>query len=80
MTEPELASLMRAMADGVEQAARDQGVEKPLFALLVFNDPAIAQYIANCQRVDVIKAMEECAARLRAKQDVPRRSTEPEKR
>lgn len=72
MTEPELAALMRAMGNAIEKTARDLGVEKPLFALLLFNDPAIAQYMANCQRTDVIVAMEECAKRLRAKQEVPR--------
>lgn len=48
------------------------GIEMPLFALIVFNDPKATQYIANCQREDMIDAMRETANRLERKQDVPR--------
>jgi hypothetical protein len=70
MTEPELGSLMRQAARQVVSVAKDLGVEKPLFVLLLFNDPQVAQYIANCDRSDVIKAMRETADRLERRQDV----------
>jgi hypothetical protein len=69
MTEPELGSLMRQAARQVVSVANDLGVEKPLFVLLLFNDPQVAQYIANCDRSDVIKAMRETADRLERRQD-----------
>lgn len=72
MTEPDLAELMRAMAKGVERAAAVKNVEKPHFVLLVFNDPAVAQYISNCRRSDMIAALRESADRLDSRQDVPR--------
>jgi hypothetical protein len=72
MTEPELRTVMNALAKAVEVTAEYIGVEKPLFALVLFNDPKIAQYVANCRREDIILAMEETVARLRNNQDVPR--------
>lgn len=72
MTEPELAALMTHVAKSVEKAAAEMGCAKPLFALVMFNDPEIAQYIGNCQRSDIIKAMRETADRLELKQDLPR--------
>ena len=72
MTEPELAELMRTMARAVEAAAANLGVERPLFALVAFNDPASAQYIGNCERSDMIRAMRETADRLQRKLDIPR--------
>jgi hypothetical protein len=72
MTEPELRDLMNAMGSAIEFVAQHKGIERPHFALLVFNDPQIAQYVANCERGDIIKAMRECADRLELKQDVTR--------
>lgn len=72
MNEPELAELMRGAARKLEEYFRHAIGEKPLFTLLVFNDPAIAQYAANCQRSDIIKALRETADRLSAKEDVTR--------
>lgn len=72
MTEPELKRLMNAMAGAVERAARSLNVEYPHFALVVFNDPRIAQYISNCTRDTMIEAMRETADRLERRQDVPR--------
>ena len=72
MTEPELRELMTAMANQIKATAAVMECENPLFVLLLFNDPEIGQYIANCERSDVIKALREAADRLEAKQDVPR--------
>ena len=72
MTEPELKSLMTSCAYAIEGAAKIHRVEKPLFALIMFNDPAVGQYICNCERETTIKALRETADRLEAKQDIPR--------
>ena len=72
MTEPELAALLSAIGQTVERVASMMNVEKPLFALLLFNDPAVAQYIGNCDREDMIKAFREAADRLEKKEDIPR--------
>lgn len=72
MTEPELRHLSTQLAKAVERAAREEGVEKPLFLLLYFNDPQVSQYVSNCERETMIQAMEETVQRLRQRQDVPR--------
>ncbi len=72
MTEQELAEFCTAAAKAVESAARICDVEKPLFVLVMFNDPRVAQYISNCRREDTIAAMRETADRLQRRQDVPR--------
>jgi hypothetical protein len=72
MTEPELAELMQALGNQITAVCAILEIEKPSFALLLFNDPAIAQYLANCKRADVIKAMRECADRLERNEDLPR--------
>jgi len=72
LDEVELDSLMRTAAHAVEWAFHDQGVEKPLFALVIFNDPKIGQYIGNCRREDIIKALRETAERMARNQDVRR--------
>lgn len=72
MTEPELRDLLNALARELEATAKAHGVERPHFCLLVFDDPKVAQYVANCRREDVIDAMRECADRLEGRQDVER--------
>jgi hypothetical protein len=72
MTEPELRYLMNSLAHRVEDGCLAHGVEKPLFALLIFNDPKIGQYISNCRREDMIKALRETADRIERNEDVPR--------
>jgi hypothetical protein len=72
MAEPELSTLMTAMAKSIESIALIQNVTKPHFALLLFNDPKVAQYIGNCERSDIIKALREAADRLERNQDVRR--------
>lgn len=71
-TEPELRDLMNAVCRGIEGAAAAQGYERPHFVVVLFNDPKVAQYAANCRRADVIKSMRETADRLEGKEDVPR--------
>ena len=76
MTEPELGELMQAFGEQINAVAAVMNCEPPHFALLVFNDPAVAQYISNCKREDIIVAMGECADILRRNQDVPRKENE----
>jgi hypothetical protein len=74
MTEVELSEVMTRAARAVEgempPGLGRNGRSK--FVLLVFDDPEVAQYIATCERADVITAMRECADRLESKQDVQR--------
>ncbi len=70
MTEPELLELMIAMGKQIDAVCAVMEVERPLFALLLFNDPRITQYVTNCRREDIIVAMRETANRLSPKQDV----------
>lgn len=72
MTEPELGELMRYAARRIERAFADLRVQKPHFALVVFNDPQIGQYISNCERESMIAALRETADRLERNQDVTR--------
>jgi hypothetical protein len=72
MTEPELKELMDAMGKQIVAVAAVLEVEKPHFALLLFNDPEIAQYVCNCERSDVIKAFREAADRLEGRETLDR--------
>jgi hypothetical protein len=72
LTEPELRSLMNTLARKIEATADECHVERPLFALILFNDPKIGQYIGNCQRADMVAALRETADRLERRLDVPR--------
>ncbi len=72
MTEPELRTLMNLTGKAIELAAESLGVERPHFVVLLFNDPQICQYAANCERADVIASMRETADRLERKEDVTR--------
>ncbi len=72
MTEPELQNLMRCLAIGIDIVTQELGVEKAHFALLLFNDPKVAQYVCNCKREDMVAALREAAYRLENREDVPR--------
>lgn len=72
MTEVELRDLMDAVCWAIQETVWGQDVEKPHFVVVLFNDPRVAQYAANCQRSDIIKALRETADRLEAQQDVVR--------
>jgi hypothetical protein len=73
MDEPELQEAMRYLADAVLfTAAEILDIEKPVFVLVLFNDPEIAQYVANCERSTMITAMRETADRLERRDDVTR--------
>lgn len=72
MTEPELREVMTQLGKTVEFVALTLGCEKPLFALLLFNDPALAQYVGNCERQDMIRAFREAADRLESRGEVAR--------
>lgn len=72
MNEQELRDLMNAMGRAIEGTAARLGVEKPMFALVLFNDPKVGQYVGNCERASMIEALRETADRLARRQDVPR--------
>lgn len=71
MTEPQLQTLMTHVADLVKSAlGHVQG--QPKFCVLVFNDPAVAQYVSSCRRAEMIQALRESADRFEAGQALPR--------
>jgi hypothetical protein len=72
MTEPELRELMNTMGGGIDFMAQELGVEKPLFVLLLFNDPKIAQFMSSCDRSTMVEALRETADRLERKETVDR--------
>ena len=78
MTEPELFGYFNALASTIETLLPAEVVPcagrngRCLFALLVFDDPGIAQYVSNAQREDIIKAMRECADRLERREVIER--------
>jgi hypothetical protein len=72
MTEPELRTLLNAVGKSIESAALSCEVERPLFAAILFNDPEVGQYVCNCERGTVIKALRETADRLEARDIVSR--------
>jgi hypothetical protein len=72
MTEPEHSELMTTCAKAIEYAARSLDVEKPFFALVLFNDQKVGQYISNCTRASMIEALRETADRLEKRQTVQR--------
>ena len=72
LNEPELQMLMSTLAGGIEFLVGELGIERPLFTLLLWNDPQIAQYVSNCARAEMILALRESAERLERRQDVQR--------
>lgn len=74
MTEGELRLLMDACAKAINSklAAHLDPNAKPMFALLVFDDPEVAQYISSCERSCMIEALRETADRLESRSDVTR--------
>ncbi len=57
---------------GAARVASEKLPPKGLFVLVAFDDDAgMAQYISNCERGDIIKAMRETADRLEKREDVP---------
>jgi len=71
MTEPELRTLMATIAEHVK-AILPPG---SLFTVLVFEPgggPGVSQYVSNCDRSDMVKALREAAGRLANREDIPR--------
>jgi len=73
LDEVELGNLMTGIARTIQFQLPDrQDGQRSAFALLVFDDPKVAQYISSCHRDDVIVAMRACADRIERKEDVRR--------
>ena len=72
MDEEELRDLLNGMGHAITGEAARQNVERPLFVLVLFNDPKVGQYVSNVCREDAIKALRECADRLERREDVTR--------
>jgi hypothetical protein len=72
MTEPEIKQMMTDIGHGIDFQLSRHLIGKPMFTLIVFNDPKVGQYLSNCERPSMIVALKEVAERLEKKQDVPR--------
>ncbi len=74
MDEPELKGYFRSLAGLVEGVlpAGPSSQGRALFALLVFDDPGLAQYVSNCDRSTMVRALRETADRLEGREDIPR--------
>lgn len=72
MNEQELREFCNECGRAVVGTAASMHVEKPLFVLLLFNDPKLGQYVANCDRSTVVQALRETADRLEKREDIPR--------
>lgn len=74
MTEPELRGYFRDLAAATESIlpAGPSSRGRSLFVLIVFDDPGLAQYVSNCDRSTMVRALRECADRLESREDIPR--------
>ncbi len=72
LNEPTMKFMLDKMGKSIENVAAQHQVDKPKFALLLFDDPGLGQYCCNCERKDVITALRETADRLERKEDIPR--------
>ena len=64
MNEPQITNLMAKMARAVKETAKGLDVEEPLFGLIVYNDPKLAQYVGNGTRESMVKAIRETADKM----------------
>jgi hypothetical protein len=69
MNEPEMRHYFNLVGRATESILPEDARK---FVLLVFDDPGLGQYVGNCERSDIIKALRETADRLEAKEDIPR--------
>lgn len=74
MTEPELREYFSMLATVIESILPAGTSRKgtALFAILVFDNPGVTQYVSNADRTDMIKALKEMVNRLEANEDIPR--------
>lgn len=74
MTEAELADLMTACARAVEdRLPPGPGLRgKAVFVLLIRGQDGVSQYVSNCGRYSVIRALRQAADRLERREDMPR--------
>lgn len=72
MTEPELKILMNSVCKAIEQTASEFLEDRPMFVIVLFNDPKVAQYASNCNRKSIIESMYETAQRLSNREDITR--------
>jgi hypothetical protein len=61
LTAEELALLMRTLGRAVLDQAEALAIERPLFALVVFNDKGRTQYLGNCGMAEMSAALREAA-------------------
>jgi hypothetical protein len=68
LTEPEL----KVLFDSIGHAVRSRLPKQTFYAVLVFDNSGVGQYVSNAKRADMVKAMRETADRLERLEDVSR--------
>lgn len=56
LKEPEIRMLLNAIGIAVETAAEHLGVERPLFCLLLTNDPKFDHYLSNISKQSAVNS------------------------
>lgn len=64
LSETELRDLMSKCGTIIHELFDSLNIEKPLFTLILMNDPRTCQYISNCHRPDTIAAIRQVADSL----------------
>lgn len=79
MTEVELREYFTWLARRTEEVLPDGPSRKgkSLFVLLVFDDPGACQYVSNCSRENMVRALRESADRLERREDIARVEGQP---
>ena len=72
LNEEERQALLRLLGNQVKTLCFALGIERPLFAILLNNDPAQSHWISNCESADLVKALRESADSFGTTQEVQR--------
>jgi len=78
MTEAEMRVYFGGIGEMLESVMPAESVPgkgrngRALFMLVVFDDPGLAQYVSNCSRENMIKAMRETADRFERQETLDR--------
>jgi hypothetical protein len=78
LNEAQLGTLMVGCAKAIEDTFDNLLMEQARFALVIFNDPKLGQYISNCDRKAMVEALRECADRMEKGEDVTRIYRKPQ--
>jgi hypothetical protein len=69
MNPEQIKGLMKLLSHNMEDTIKALGIERVLFVLLLFcpGEDGLTNYISNCNREDIIKALRDAADHLERK-------------